>query len=124
MRGAYKNKQIPINSDSQAARRALCPPKVSSKLVSECLQRLTSLADQNNVKVQWVQDHADSKLEGQSSGENGTKKTIYWPRTVLGSLEESNEGDNSKMDRRRTFRTLFENAQTTTQYTVHQSTVY
>jgi ribonuclease HI len=53
----YKNKQILIFSDSQAALKALSGPKVTSELVAECRDALTELARQNRVTLAWVPGH-------------------------------------------------------------------
>jgi hypothetical protein len=46
---AYKNKRILIFSDNQAALKALSGPKVTSELVVECLNALSTLAGLNEV---------------------------------------------------------------------------
>jgi ribonuclease HI len=56
-RRAYKNNQILIFSDSQAALKALNGPKVTSELVAECLNALSALADLNEVTLTWVLGH-------------------------------------------------------------------
>jgi ribonuclease HI len=56
-RRAYRNKWILIFSDSQAALRALVGPKVTSDLVSECLNALSGLAGRNEVILAWVLGH-------------------------------------------------------------------
>jgi len=57
IRRAYKNKQILICSDSQAALKALSGLKVTSRLVAECLDALLVLASLNEVTVIWVPGH-------------------------------------------------------------------
>jgi ribonuclease HI len=57
IRRAYRNKRILIFSDSQAAHKALSGPKVTSRLVAECLDALTALADLNKVTLIWVPGH-------------------------------------------------------------------
>ena len=57
IRRAYKNKWIFIFSDSQAALKALSGPKVTSRLVAECLDALFALASLNEVTVIWVPGH-------------------------------------------------------------------
>jgi hypothetical protein len=47
IRRAYRNKGILIFSDSQAAFRALSRPQVTSGLVAECLDALSTLASHN-----------------------------------------------------------------------------
>jgi ribonuclease HI len=51
---AYRNKWILIFSDSQAA---LNGPKVTSRLVAECLDALSALADLTKVTLIWVPGH-------------------------------------------------------------------
>jgi len=57
IRRAYKDKQILIFSDSQAAPKALSGPKVTSILVAECLDVLSMLASLNEVTFAWVLGH-------------------------------------------------------------------
>jgi len=57
IRRAYKNKQILICSDSQAAFKALRATKVTSRLVAECLYALSALASLNEVTFVWVPGH-------------------------------------------------------------------
>ena len=59
IRRAYKNKQILIFSDNQAALKALSGLKVISKLVEECLEALSTLATLNEVTLVWVLGHHD-----------------------------------------------------------------
>jgi hypothetical protein len=47
IRRAHRNKRILIISDSQAALKALSSPKVTSRLVAECLDALSELAGLN-----------------------------------------------------------------------------
>jgi hypothetical protein len=51
IRWAYKHKWILIFSDSQAALKALRSPKVTSRLVVECLNALSELAHLNEVTL-------------------------------------------------------------------------
>jgi hypothetical protein len=57
IRRAYKHKQILIFSDSQAALKALSRPKVTSRLVAECLNALSELAHLNEFTIVWVPRH-------------------------------------------------------------------
>jgi ribonuclease HI len=57
IRRAYKNKRILIFSDSQAALKALSGPKVTSRLVEECLEALPALATFNEVTLLRVPGH-------------------------------------------------------------------
>jgi ribonuclease HI len=75
VRRAYRNKQILIFSDSQAALRALEGNKVTSNLVTECLNALSALAERNEVILAWVPGHCGipgneeaDKLARQASG--------------------------------------------------------
>jgi hypothetical protein len=54
IRRAYTDKRILILSDRQAALTAIGRPKVTSRLVSECLDALQVLADLNEVNLIWV----------------------------------------------------------------------
>jgi ribonuclease HI len=53
----YKNRNIYILSDSQAAIKALGKYQITSKLVWECHQSLVQLARQNRVQLVWVLGH-------------------------------------------------------------------
>jgi ribonuclease HI len=53
----YKNRNIYILSDSQAAIKALDKDQITSKLVSECHQSLIQLARHNRVQLIWVPGH-------------------------------------------------------------------
>jgi len=57
IRRAYKNKQILVFSDSQAALTALSGTKVASRLVADCLDALPALASLNEVTLAWVPGH-------------------------------------------------------------------
>jgi len=57
IRRAYKNKRILIFSDSQAALKAISGPKVTSRLVAECLDALSALTSLNEVTLAWVPGH-------------------------------------------------------------------
>jgi ribonuclease HI len=86
IRRAYRNKQILIFSDSQAALRALDGPEVTSNLVVECLDALSVLAGQNEVTLAWVPGHCDipgneeaDRLARQASG-----LPLHGPESALG----------------------------------------
>jgi len=57
IRRAYKNKQILIFSDSQSAFKALSSTKVTSGLVAEFLDALSTLANLNEVTLAWAPGH-------------------------------------------------------------------
>jgi hypothetical protein len=54
---SYRNKKILIISDSQAAFKALIGPRVTSRLVAECLDALSKLAGLNEFTLVWVPGH-------------------------------------------------------------------
>lgn len=53
----YKNHEIAILTDSQAAIKALSAYEVNSKLVWECLGKLNELGKKNKVTIYWVPGH-------------------------------------------------------------------
>jgi ribonuclease HI len=53
----YKNRNLCILSDSQAAIKALEKHQITSKLVWDCHQSLTQLARHNRVQLIWVPGH-------------------------------------------------------------------
>lgn len=53
----YRNVDIAILSDSQAALRALSSDKISSKLIWECVGKLQELGRHNKVNLYWVPGH-------------------------------------------------------------------
>jgi ribonuclease HI len=55
----YKNRNIYILSDSQAALKALGKYQITSKLVRDCQQSLIQLARQNRVQLVWVPGHEE-----------------------------------------------------------------
>jgi ribonuclease HI len=55
----YKNRNIYIPSDSQAAIKALGKYQITSKLVWDCHQSLIQLAKHNRVQLIWVLGHED-----------------------------------------------------------------
>jgi ribonuclease HI len=72
-----------IFSDSQAAFKALSSPKLTSRLVAECMDALSVLANRNEVTLIWdcgipVNEKAD-KLARQ-----GAAMTLLSPQTALG----------------------------------------
>jgi ribonuclease HI len=73
MDGNYKNRNIYILSDSQAAIKVLCKYQITSKLVWECHQSLLQLARPNRVQLVWVPGH---------EGIAGNKTVDYLAKTV------------------------------------------
>jgi hypothetical protein len=57
IRRVYTHKRILIFSYSQAALKALSSPKVTSRLVAECLNALSELVQLNEVTLVWVPGH-------------------------------------------------------------------
>ncbi|XP_039968131.1 uncharacterized protein LOC120779828 [Bactrocera tryoni] len=53
----YRNERIAILSDSQAALKAISSYELKSLLVQECIDRLNSLAECNQVHLIWVSGH-------------------------------------------------------------------
>jgi hypothetical protein len=53
----YRNRNICILSDSQAALKALDKHQINSKLVCDCYQTLMELANHNRVELVWVPRH-------------------------------------------------------------------
>jgi hypothetical protein len=53
----YRNRNINIISDSQAARKTLVKYQINSKLVWDCYQTLMELANHNRVQLVWVPGH-------------------------------------------------------------------
>jgi ribonuclease HI len=58
----YRNRNIYILSDSQAAIKALDSYQINSKLVWDCHQSLIQLAEHNRVQLKWVP--GDAGIEG------------------------------------------------------------
>jgi hypothetical protein len=57
LRRNYKNRNIYIRSDSQAAIKAIDKHQITSKLVRDCHKFLTQLARHNRVQLIWVPEH-------------------------------------------------------------------
>jgi ribonuclease HI len=80
IRRAYKNKRILIFSDSQVALKALSGPKVTSKLVAECLDALFVLASLNEVTLIWVPGHQG--IPGNEQADKLARQALAMP--ILG----------------------------------------
>jgi len=89
IRRAYKNKQILICSDSQAALKALSGPKVTSRLVAECLDALFALASLNEVTVVWVTGHQGilGNEQADKLARQASAMSILSPEPALGIPE-------------------------------------
>jgi hypothetical protein len=79
IRKAYRNKRILIFSDSQAALRALSGPKVTSELVVECLNALSTLAGRNEVTLVWVPGHCG--IRGNEEADKLARQASAMPLT-------------------------------------------
>ena len=73
----YRNKHIVINSDSQAAIKALNSPIITSRLVWECLGHLNELGRTNRVLLRWVPSH--SGIEGNEMADQLAKEGAETP---------------------------------------------
>jgi len=83
---AYKNKQILICSDSQAALKALSGPKVTSTLVAERLDALLALASHNEVTLVWVPEHQSilGNEQADKLARQASAMPILSPKPALG----------------------------------------
>jgi len=86
IRRAYKNKQILIFSDSQAALKALSGPKVTSGMVAECLDALSVLASVNKVTLVWVPGHwgTSGNEEADKLARQASAMLLLGPELALG----------------------------------------
>jgi hypothetical protein len=86
IRRAYKNKRILIFSDSQAALNAISSPKVTSRLVLECLNALSELAHLNEVTLVWVPGHRGifGNEEADKLARQASAMTLLGPELALG----------------------------------------
>jgi ribonuclease HI len=86
IRRAYRNKRILIFSDSQAALKALNSPKVASRLVVECTDALSALADRNKVTLMWVPGHCVILCNETADklARQGAAKPLLGPEPALG----------------------------------------
>jgi ribonuclease HI len=88
IRRAYHNKRILIFSDSQAALRALDGLKVTSELVAECLNALSSLAGLNEIILVWVPGHSGilGNEEADRLARRASAMLLHGPELALGIL--------------------------------------
>ncbi|KAJ8941602.1 hypothetical protein NQ318_012948 [Aromia moschata] len=54
IRKSYTNKRIQIISDSQAALKALGAVEIHSRVVKDCMDSLTKLAEHNSITLKWI----------------------------------------------------------------------
>jgi hypothetical protein len=83
---AYRNKRILIFSDSQAALKAVNGPKVTSRLVAECLDALSALADLNKITLIWVPGHRGicGNEQADKFARQASATSILGPEPALG----------------------------------------
>jgi hypothetical protein len=81
IRRAYRSKRILSISDSQAALRALSGPKITSRLVAECVDALSELAGLNEVTLVWVPSHCGifGKKEADKLARQASAKPLLGP---------------------------------------------
>jgi ribonuclease HI len=86
IRRTCRHKRILIFSDSQAALKALSSPKVMSRLVAECLDALSVLANQNEVTLIWVPGHCGipGNEKADKLARQGAEMTLLGPELALG----------------------------------------
>jgi ribonuclease HI len=86
IRRAYKNKQILICSDSQAALKALSGPKVTSRLFAVCLDALFALASLNEVTLVWMPEHQGilGNEQADKLARQASAMPILGPESALG----------------------------------------
>jgi ribonuclease HI len=86
IRRDYKHKRILIFSDSQAALKALSSPKVTSRLVAECLDALSELARLNEVTLIWMPEHRGvfGNEEADKFARQASAKPLLGPEPALG----------------------------------------
>ena len=97
---------VRINSDSQAALKALCAVKVKSQLVDETIRSLNRLAEKNQVTLHWVKGHsgvigneAADELAREGSGRNLTGPEPGVPvstRTCSSEVERWTQEEHSR----------------------------
>lgn len=82
----YKDKNLLILSDSQAALKALDSHQYNSKLVWDCLQTLQTLSQRNSVVLGWVPGHQG--IEGNERADQLAKRGVttlhYGPEPFCG----------------------------------------
>jgi hypothetical protein len=86
IRRAHRNKRILIIPDSQTALKALSGPKVTTRLVAECLDALSELAGLNEVTLIWVPGHCgiSGNEEADKLARQASAKPLLGPEPALG----------------------------------------
>ena len=82
----YRNKEIAILSDSQAALKALSSTTTQSKLVEETIAELETLAQTNKVSLLWVPGHTriSGNEEADTLAKAGSCNTMIGPEPCFG----------------------------------------
>lgn len=77
---------IEIFSDSQGALKALAGYKIESKLVIECVQALTAIANTREVTLIWTRGHSTntSNISADALAKVGASTVIQGPEPFLG----------------------------------------
>jgi ribonuclease HI len=75
-----------IFSDSQTALKALSGPKVTSRLVAECLDAVSVLANRNEITPIWVPGHCGiaGSEKADELDRQGAAMTLLGPQPALG----------------------------------------
>lgn len=82
----YRNQEIAILSDSQAAIKALSSNVISSKLVRDCRHRLNELGTGNRVTLYWVPGHmgVDGNERADELARRGAETHFIGPEPFCG----------------------------------------
>ncbi|KAI4463190.1 hypothetical protein MML48_4g00016016 [Holotrichia oblita] len=88
---AVTNRRIHIMSDSQAALKALLSRKVSSRLVTECLDELVKLSNRNKVWLTWIPGHQgiEGNARADELAKRGSEMEMYGPEPFFGITRQT-----------------------------------
>ncbi|XP_048004470.1 uncharacterized protein LOC125240570 isoform X2 [Leguminivora glycinivorella] len=85
-RRQVKHGNIMILSDSKSVLQALDSPKLTSKLILECHQRLTEVCEEDNkVTIQWIKGHSGSRGNDAADelAREGSAIPAYGPEPII-----------------------------------------
>ncbi|XP_047999780.1 uncharacterized protein LOC125236904 [Leguminivora glycinivorella] len=85
-RRQVKHGNILILSDSKSVLQALDSPKLTSKLILECHQRLTEVCEEDNkVTLQWIKGHSGSRGNDAADelAREGSATPAYGPEPII-----------------------------------------